>query len=367
MSSSELVAMSTHPPEPSLMGLPSELRVAIFEYLLPSKVVNYNGMFTPRGSRFYIENTRIVSEKGTPERIHDDRIWTSSPASEAWESTYFAVLRINRQCYIEASRTLYKRTLSISMDADCYSYKKWYELHHISGRDPYANPKKFGEPYVWFWDQVWMPRFSALRTLELIFSPRNTPGSEYWNAIRSSITPFLDHYLEKPPQNLIVKLFDMARSRYDPWTYDLALVPVRRWDAWTLISATFEDYMETLQLFQHVALKAENCQFFLPYWMEHKFQATALKSAWDASSGVKVCFMPLGAWSNPKEYVQHLDLNIWLPQSAYLTPINGVPQHERSWGDLAWEPNKEPPEENFEESRVRAGYFFLADLAEDVQ
>ena len=361
MSSLELIDMSTHPPEPSFMGLASELRLEIFEYLLPSKI-EYNGMFDSRYERFSIKNTSTLSGEETPGQSHDERFWTFSPASEAWESTYFAILRINRQCSIEASRTLYKRTLSISMDTDLYFYKKTFELQ-IPDRHPYANPR-FAKSYIGLWNQSWMPQFSALRTLELIISPRNTPESVYWNAIRSSMTLFFDHYLEKLPQNLIIKLFDMARGNDDPWTYD-----PDRIISHDLIrnSATFEDYMETLGIFQRVALKAENCQFFLPYWMEHKFQTTALKTAWDASSGVKVCFMPLGAWPYPKEYVKIMDSPLWLPQSAYKTPINGVPQNERSWSDLAWEPNKEPPEENFEESRVRAGYFFLADLAEDAQ
>ena len=219
------------------------------------------------------------------------------------------------------------------------------------------------EPYVWFWNYLWVPQFFALRRLELIISPRNRPG--YWYAIRSSMTLFVDRHLDKPCKNLIVKLFDMARTTFDPLT-QARPHPERRC-AWSTVSAKFQDYMETLQVFQHVAHKAESCEILIPYWMERKFQATALKKEWEASSGVKVRFMPLGAWPNPTESLPTLDLITMLPKLAYQTPVHGVPQNERSWDTLAWPPDKKTPEENFDESRVRAGYFFLADLAEDVQ
>lgn len=367
---SQKLKMSTHPPATSFMGIPSELRIAIFEYLLLSKDIKYDCMFTPSRSP-YRKNTLVVFGEKTLKPSFYGGISTTIPMSRAWNSTHFAISRINRQCNIEASKALYNRTLSIKMDNDSDEYEDWYNIHAedwynlqpVSSMNPYENSENSREPHVWFWNSLWVPRFSALSTLELMISPRNTQG--YWYTIRSSIALFLDHNLQKPPKNLIIKLFDMARSTYDPWIH--SLTGRHPWMSWRAISATFEDYMETLQIFQHIAPRAENCQIFLPYWMEHKFQRTALKTVWAASPGMKVRFMPLGAWLNPTEYLGVFDKKMRLPKLAYQTPVSGVPQNERSWSALAWSPNKEAPRENFEESRVREGYFFLADLAKDAQ
>ena len=347
------------------MGIPSELRIVIFEYLLPWKNIKYDCKFKPGR---YSDNMLVVDREMTTKIDREGNILRSVPISAVWEPNYLALLRVNRQCNIEASSTLYTRTRTLSLavnGSEPHDFQDWRNNPPVSLMDSNTDPEECRGPYVWFWNQGWLPQFSNLSTLELTISPRNLPG--YWYAIQSSMALLLDEHLGNPPKNLIIKLFDMSRNTYDSMTHSQATPNPRNRICWTTIEATFEDYMETLQLFQNVALKAENCQIFLPYWMEAKFQATALKRAWDASSGVKVCFMPLGAWANPTEYITTLDRNIRLPKLAYQTPVHLLHQNERSWSALAWSFDKETPKENFDESRVRAGYFFLADLAEDAQ
>ena len=376
------------------MGLPSELRIAIFEYLLPRKTIKYDCKFGP--GKHADTNRVTVSRETSTEIDREGNMLRSVPPSAVWEPTYLALLRTNRQCNIEASSTLYTRTRTLSLavnGSEPHDDQNPMDDPPTSLMDLNIDPEECRGPYVWFWDQGlvptitrngpgycngiptsmmmllldkppgtqgWLPQFSKLGTLELTISPRNLPG--YWYAIQSSMTLLLHEHLGTPPKNLIIKLFDMSRNTYDSMTHSQTIPNARNRNLWTTISATFEDYMETLQLFQHAALKAENCQIFLPYWMEAKFQATALKRAWDASSGVKVCFMPLGAWANPTEYITTLDRNTRLPKLAYQTPVHLLHQNERSWSALAWSSDKEAPEENFDESRVREGYFFLADL-----
>ena len=355
--------MSTHPPVASFMGIPSELRIAIFEYLLPLQDLKYNCLIRASYAGFP-ESCRPIRPEFLREGEHTWDLACSSTL-RAWRPTYVAILRINPQCKLEATSILRQRTLSIGTISDTDDSFDWLSTHGNLCIDRISRQKQQCQckPYILFWNQLWVPQTSILRTLELIISPLNEPG--YWSALQWSMTMFVHHHLDKPPKNLIVKLFDMARADLDPLTQGPPDRLRRRGSS--TISATIEDYMETLQIFQHVAPKAENCQICLPYWMERKFQTTALKKEWDVSPGVKVHFMPLGAWPNPTEYLPTLDLKIRLPKSAYQTPVSGVPQNKLSWAAQAWSPNKEAPEEVFDESRVREGYVFLADLAEGAQ
>ena len=359
--------MPTQPPTASLMGIPSELRIAIFEYLLPWKAIKYNCKFKPANHDQSSRNTLNVFKDMTVEGSNRRQFSYSGDSyqrEEPWDSTYFVIMRINQQCNIEAVSILYQRTLLLGMISDSDDCET-YDTHQTILDIERVSALVKREPYVWSWNHLWVPRFSALKTLELVISPRDTPG--YWYAIQSSMTLFIDQHLGKPPKNLIIKIYDMARTTFNPVTRPS--LHFGRMHAWSPISATFEDYMETLHIFQHVAPKAKSCQIFVPYWMERRFQSTALKQAWDISPGVKVRFMPLGSWPNPTEYVFTLTTGMRLPKSAYLPPVNGLRRsdRDRAWSILAWYPKKEAPEENLDESRVREGYFFLANLAKGAQ
>ena len=249
----------------SLTKLPSEILDMILYYTLPN--------VSPQTKWCHCMDRGIETFRSF--KLQADCI---IPESRARVKHEYAILRVNSRISTAAQRLLYCQSFQIEIREKAFEY-----LTIAKRRVTLPDPESLDM------NTAWVNVFPGLdlgrvRDFTIEITPSDRPN--LWRCISALLRALAHHRLlpGSPLKKLIVILTDMRLMDWqDPWLRD-------RRDKVHSFKANVEDYEQALQVLADVVLQANECEIFLPYWIEHHTQKARILDNWELGTGAKVSF-----------------------------------------------------------------------------